>query len=187
MKIETRRGKLLIIAETEQESQTFVYAFGPDAEDPGVKVQGRFMDSGGSFYLVIGKQTEEQRNALRVAKQVLDQPAANPTDDLALLAQKVAKQDEAIAKLERALVAQQDPHRDLVNANRDTILAMHEEAIRRLRRCLRRGLGFDSGVPGGLMGGLEVQLKTMIEVFDALDQFHPMHEDWVGFPKESDA
>lgn len=67
-------------------------------------------------------------------------------------------------------MAEYDPMRDLIESNRDELLRMHEEAIRRVRRCLSRG-----------------DLTTTWAVLDALRLFHPMHgESWTGWPEGSE-
>lgn len=76
-----------------------------------------------------------------------------------------------------------DPMSDLINANRDELLAKHEEAVRRVLRCLRRGLA-DTG---GARYVLERECKLANDVLAALHSFHPMHgESWQGWPEGSD-
>ena len=73
-----------------------------------------------------------------------------------------------------------DPYGDLIHANRDQILKMHEEAVRRVQRCLINHRKFN--VPEGFdFIGLAVQ------ILDALNLFHPMHaESWTGWPEGSE-
>src|SRR5207244_8319450 len=72
-----------------------------------------------------------------------------------------------------------DPTLDLINTNRDTILQMHEEAVRQVRRCIQNArkntetTGFD-------------WLELSEKILDALSLFHPMHgESWAGWPEGS--
>jgi DnaJ-domain-containing protein 1 len=180
MKLETRRGRLLVTAETEAESKLFDSIFGAavqDGNDLNTKVYGnvRRQYDHGEHYLSLGRRTEEQRNAVKVASQIINRPSTNPGDDLALLAQKVVKQDEAIERLEAALVASQDPTRDLITANRDTILEMHEEAVRRIQKALKQG---------AVIGTMN-SCVLILMILAALGRFHPMDESWDGWPEGS--
>ena len=117
-----------------------------------------------------------------LANKLLERPNADPDDDLAMLSRQFLRQVETVERLKADLVAQYDPHGDLVAANRDAILAKHEEAVRRLRRCLTEGLKDKSG----MRFGLEAQCKFAVRVLDALNLFHPMHcESWGGWPEET--
>ena len=114
----------------------------------------------------------ERLDAIRLAKKLLDEPNADPDDDLRMLSRQFLRSVETIDKLKRDLEASYDPTVDLINANRDEILRMHEEAVRRVRR------GVESNVPG--------RGAQALEVLDALGQFHPMHaESWTGWPEWS--
>jgi hypothetical protein len=60
-----------------------------------------------------------------------------------------------------------DPYADLIAANRDEILRVHQEAVSCCRRCLRRG-----------------DVELALQILHALNLFHPMHgESWRGFPE----
>lgn len=62
-----------------------------------------------------------------------------------------------------------DPMGDLIQANRDQMLRMHEEAVRRVRRRLEA-----KDIDGALA------------VLMALNLYHPMHcESWPGWPEAS--
>lgn len=70
---------------------------------------------------------------------------------------------------------QGDPMGDLIQANRDQILRMHEEAIRRIKKCLEP--------IKNTVGSAALALK----VIEALNVFHPMHcESWCGWPEGTD-
>lgn len=67
-------------------------------------------------------------------------------------------------------IEQYDPMKYLIEANRDEILRKHEEAVRRIQRCLKR---------------CEYDLAD--KVIEALWKFHPMHcESWCGWPEGTD-
>lgn len=68
---------------------------------------------------------------------------------------------------------QGDPMGDLINANRDQILKIHEEAVKRVRRAIE---------PLKYLGSV----KEGLDILDALSTFHPMYsENWVGWPEGS--
>jgi hypothetical protein len=125
----------------------------------------------------------EKQEAIILANRILERPNADPDDDLAMLARQFLRSRETIETMHRTLAATQDSGMDLVHANRDTILSMYEEAVRRVRKHLESGLKDDSG----MKYGLEAECKTALVVLDALSQFHPMHgESWQGWPKETE-
>lgn len=112
----------------------------------------------------------ERTDTLKLAHKILDRVNADPDDDLAMLSRQLLRGQEVIDKLKRDLEERMDPHLDLVHANRDTILRVHEEALRRIKQCLDRK-----------------DYQTIYTVLNAVNTFHPMHgESWSGFPKESD-
>lgn len=116
----------------------------------------------------------EREEAYRLADRLLDEPNADPDDDLRVLARQLLRHKEAVEKLKADLVARYDPTADLIQANRDSILDMHKEAVRRVRRAL------ESNKPG--------RRDLALDVLDALGQFHPMHgESFPGWPVGSDA
>ena len=116
----------------------------------------------------------ERTDADKLANKLLDEPYADPDDDLRMLSRQLLRRREVIERLEKSLVEQQDPTHDLIEANHDTILQMHEEAVRRLREIL-----------DPVLVGAESQVRQAIAVLDALNQFHPMHgESWCGWPAE---
>ena len=69
-----------------------------------------------------------------------------------------------------------DPMDDLINANRDELLRMHEEAVRRVRKRLKAALVDTEAWSKGI--------EDALAIFDALSLFHPMHaESWKGWPE----
>ncbi len=65
-----------------------------------------------------------------------------------------------------------DPTGDLIHANRDAILDMHKEAIRRIKALANEH------------GSSRDTLLDINCVIEALNTFHPMHcESWKGWPK----
>jgi hypothetical protein len=112
----------------------------------------------------------ERSDAVRLAGKLLDEPGADPDDDLRVLSRQLLRHVEAVAALKKDLAARDDPAADLIAANRDTILDMHREAVRRVRKVL------ESNLPG--------RRDLALDVLDALGQFHPMHgESWPGWPQ----
>lgn len=114
--------------------------------------------------------TEFQETKL-LAEKILDRPYADPDDDLAMLARQFLRQVETVKRQEKALQAvdwQGKAELDLIEANRDEILRKHEEAVQRVRGCLKRS-----------------NTALALQVLDALNLFHPMHE-WTGWPEGSE-
>ncbi len=118
----------------------------------------------------------ERDDAIKLAHRLLDDASADPDDDLRMLARQLLRYREVVEKQEQALKNidwEGRATQDLVHANRDHILQMHEEAMRRVRRAL------ESNKPG--------RRDLALEVLDALGQFHPMHgESWKGWPPASE-
>jgi hypothetical protein len=112
----------------------------------------------------------EYSDTVKLANKVLDRPNADPDDDLATLSRQFLRQVETVERLKKYIAASSDPTLDLINANRDTILKMHEEAIRRIRPLM------DSDDHGAR--------RLAIRIIEALNAFHPMHsESWAGWPE----
>ena len=89
---------------------------------------------------------------------------------------KIAALEKAVEDLQRDLVAQHDPTGDLIQANRDQILKMHEEAVQRICKVL---------IGGGNQHDAE-KLVYIGKILSALRMFHPMHgESWRGWPEGS--
>ena len=114
----------------------------------------------------------ERTEAEMLANRVLDRPYADPDDDLAILARQFLRCRETVERQEKALQAvdwEAKGYADLVNANRDTILRITEEGLRRVVRCLKAG-----------------DISTALKVIEAVNTFHPMHgESWIGWPEGS--
>jgi hypothetical protein len=109
-----------------------------------------------------------------------DQKACRERTDA--VGRKITTLEKAVADLKKDLEASLDPMGDLIQANRDQILKMHEEAIQRVRKCLETGVKDLSG----FRYGVEKQCKLALKVLDALSLFHPMHtESWQGWPEGS--
>ncbi len=127
----------------------------------------------------------ERREAISLAQRVLDRPNADPDDDLAILARQFLRYGEVIDNLKADLSAMYDPTREMIEANRDAILRITEEGLRRVRklltRCLRRADGStsDDALPES------VAISKALKVIDAVNTFHPMHgESWGGWPED---
>ena len=78
-----------------------------------------------------------------------------------------------------------DPYADLIEANRDELLRVHQEAIRRVRRCLERAQGASTDSTGISVWN---HIDVAVAVLNALNTYHPMHcESWCGWPEGSEA
>src|SRR4051812_37924271 len=111
----------------------------------------------------------ELKSALKLARRILDLPPDGSSDSLALLARQLVRQHKVNRELHEALAAAQDPTGDLVQANRDVILEIHQEALRRIKYCLQND---KSGL---------IPL-----IVDAARSFHPMHPEGWSWPEGSD-
>lgn len=130
------------------------------------------------------RQMSERELALNKAKFFMDQtdscPGIDPDDDLRLLSRQLLRGQETIEKLKSDLKVMDDPMGDLIQANRDQILKMHEEAIRRIKKHLDIANEPSFRAPDG-------NIQIALDIIEALNTFHPMHcESWQGWPKESD-
>jgi hypothetical protein len=119
----------------------------------------------------------ERTDADKLAHRLLDEPffwvcpLADPDDDLRMLSRQLLRRREVIERLEKRLMELSDDTADLINANRDTILRITEEGLRRVERLLLRH------------GGIPDVTKALL-VIEAVNMFHPMHgESWCGWPK----
>ena len=102
-------------------------------------------------------------------------PYADPDDDLRLLARQLLRRRDVIDKLEKELVRRSDDTLDLINANRDIILRIHEEGLAKISKLL---------IGGGNQHDAE-KLVHIGKILHAISVFHPMHgESWIGWPEE---
>lgn len=112
----------------------------------------------------------EREDAIKLANHLLDVPNVDPDDDLRMLSRQLLRHVEIIEQYKKESANHYDPMKYLIEANRDEILRKHEEAVRRIQRCLKRG---------------EYDLAD--KVIEALWKFHPMHcESWCGWPEGTD-
>ncbi len=107
----------------------------------------------------------EKQQAIALANRLLNEPNADPDDELRLLSRQFLRAREIIEKQEKALQAVDwngQAELDLIHSNRDQMLKMHEEAVRRIRKSL-----------------------VSVEIHDSqtIDIMHC--ESWFGWPKES--
>ncbi len=123
----------------------------------------------------------ERDEALQLARNLLDEPNADPDDALRMLSRQLLRTNDIVKRQEKAL---QDvdwdgkAELDLINANRDQILKMHEEAARLIGAKLRwmTANGYQNSYD-----------EWILKVLDALNTYHPMHcESWCGWPKGSE-
>lgn len=107
----------------------------------------------------------ERTDADRLAKRLLDEPDADPDDDLRMLSRQLLRRREVITRLEKRVASQCNGTLDLINANREAILRVHEEGLRRIRLVLN-------------------DARKIEAIIHAVNLFHPMHEEsWSGWPE----
>lgn len=125
----------------------------------------------------------EKTEALNLAERLLNEPNADPDDDLRVLSRQLLRKAELVDRLQKDLGERCDGTLDMIHANRDSILAMHENAIRRIRGCLKR-IEADKT---GMRFPTEHQCDLIGKIIDALNVFHPMYgESWPGWPQGSE-
>ena len=126
------------------------------------------------------RKPSERDDAIQLANKILDRPSADPDDKLALLSRQFLRALEVIEAQEKRLKEvdwEGVAMRDLIEANRDAILKMHEEAARRINKVL---------IGGGNQHDAE-KLVRIGKVLHALTVFHPMHgESWCGWPNDAE-
>jgi hypothetical protein len=126
----------------------------------------------------MAKRISEREEADKLAERLLNVPNADPDDDLRMLSRQLLRRREVIDRMEKVLAAQQDGTRDMIEANRDSILRIHEQRLRKIRDAL-------NNVGTVLPTSRYEWVKAKIEaILDAVNSFHPMHgESWPGWPK----
>ena len=118
----------------------------------------------------------ERTDADKLAGRLLNEPNSDPDDDLRVLSRQLLRRKDVVDRLTKELTEQQDPTRDLIEANRDSILRKHEEAARLIGSVL---------VGGGDKHDAE-KLLYIGKVLHALNTFHPMYgESWIGWPQRT--
>ncbi len=121
-----------------------------------------------------GEPMSERTDADNLAERLLNDASADPDDDLRMLARQLLRRREVVERLEKDLASRCDGTLDLVHANRDSILAKHEEAVRRIKAVLLRHCNELWNV------------ALALRIIDALNQFHPMYGDsFPGWPEGS--
>lgn len=111
----------------------------------------------------------EFRQAVKFANAALERPSADPDDELATVSRQFLRAIEREEQRMKQDKEEYDPYRDLIQFNRDTIMEKYDEAFSRVRRLLRLD-----------------KVDKAVEVLDALSLFHPMSDDWKGWPEGSD-
>lgn len=118
----------------------------------------------------------ERTDADKLAKRLLEEPNADPDDDLRLLARQLLRRNETIDKLTGELQAMQDPTLDMIQANIEITLGKYRDAATLIVNVL---------VGGGCKNDAE-KLVYIGRVLFAVNTFHPMHgESWCGWPEKS--
>ena len=123
----------------------------------------------------------ERQEADALAERLLDVPNADPDDDLRVLSRQLLRRREVIERLEKDLAARCDDTLDMINANRDTILRIHEEGLKRIASIVLESVDKEAKAVNAL-GAANVML--ILKVIEAVQTFHPMHgESWKGWPE----
>ncbi len=130
----------------------------------------------------------ERADADRLAERLLDEPYADPDDDLRMLSRQLLRRREVIERLEKRLgELLMDGTADLIHANRDIILRITEEGLRRVRKeCeyLAGSLEQSDSPPPIVVKDLRDHGRLALRIIEAVHQFHPMHgESWCGWPE----
>ena len=121
----------------------------------------------------------ERSDALKLAERILDRPHADHDDVLAILSRQLLRKQEALERLEKRLQESLDPTLEMIQANRDTILCIHEEGLRKIKKLLDAC---------EINGPEEMHDRILLakDVIKAINTFHPMHgESWSGWPEGS--
>jgi predicted transcriptional regulator YheO len=133
----------------------------------------------------------ERRIADELAERLLDEPNADPDDDLRTLSRQLLRCREVVEQLNKELAARcnKDGTLDLVNANRDTVLRIHEDGLRRIKKqCeyLATSLMQSNSPPPIVVMDLLKHIRIVLKVVEAVNTFHPMYdESWSGWPEGS--
>lgn len=130
----------------------------------------------------------ERTEAFILANRLLDEPNADPDDDLRILARQLLRKTEVVERLEKRLQEQQDPTLDMIHANIEITLHKYEEAVRRMGKeidYVAGSLEQSDHPPPIVLHDLIDHLRTANKVREAVNQFHPMHgESWCGWPPQ---
>jgi hypothetical protein len=122
----------------------------------------------------MAKRRTEFDVAKDIAERVLDTPNRDPDDDESVLARQLLRQIEANARL-NGIINEMETSM-MIDANRDSILKKHEEAVIKIANLLRL-----NGKPVVFADG-----EKIAAILHALAIFHPMHgESWPGWPDEA--
>jgi hypothetical protein len=115
----------------------------------------------------------EKTDAIALANRLMEEPNMDPDDDLRVLSRQLLRSTETIAAMHKKLQEvdwDNQAELDMIEANRDSILRIHEEGIRRIEKCYKMS-----------------ERRALIEgIIYAVNTFHPMHgESWCGWPEGS--
>lgn len=104
----------------------------------------------------------KRKQALKLALSVLENDFKHSQLEK-IFAAELIKSQEIIEKLKCG-----DQMGDLIQANRDQILKIKEEGLRRIEKALK-----------------ENDAVKALKIIEVINFFHPMHEDsWKGWPDE---
>ena len=125
-----------------------------------------------------GEVMSERTDADNIAEGLCNDPIPlNPylisRDVVLMLARQLLRRREIIERLENRLEESLDPTADLINANRDAILKIYEEGIRRIGKLVtHQGNRSDSE-----------KMLSIDKILHAVNTFHPMHGESFSWPE----
>lgn len=132
----------------------------------------------------------ERTEADKLAERLLDELNADPDDDLRMLSRQLIRRGEVIDRLEKILSEKQDGTLDLIHANRDTILKIHEKGLLRIKKqCIyiTGSLEQSDSPPPIVIKDLQDHGRILMKIIESIYLFHPMHaESWCGWPEGSE-
>jgi broad specificity phosphatase PhoE len=133
----------------------------------------------------------ELTDSLKLAQRLLNEPGVDPDDDLRTLSRQLLRRQEVVERLQSELSERYDGTLDLVHANRDSILRIHEEGLRKLAKLVQYVVGSleqsqTGEVPPIVIKDVVSHGRVARAVIEAINSFHPMHgESWSGWPEGS--
>src|SRR5437870_182814 len=113
----------------------------------------------------------ERADTDKLAERLLDEPNADPDDDLRMLSRQLLRRREKIERLEKRLAEISDNTLDLINANRDTILQIHEQGLQKLKKqCQYLAISLaQSGTPPPIVvKDLQEHARTALAIIEAV-------------------
>ncbi len=134
----------------------------------------------------------ERTDTDKLAERLLSDDGSSifPDDSLKILSRQLLRRREVIERMEKHLAEMQDPTLDMIHANRDAILRIHDEGLSRVRKKLEylaTSLAQSDSPPPIVIKDLEEHARLALKIIAAAMEFHPMHgESWSSWPPGSE-